>query len=187
MQENKQVTKTAPFVELRNLTKEDVRKLSIFPVKLRRSLNRSGLQTSVTLMINDLNLQLSLVSSQRLPNGNSTQLRYFLPDVFIALIMDLGLKQTDENNKDINEWTVQGAVRFVKGNNKSGNDYHSLEIIFKQYKYHVHFLTPPQLTILNALAGQKKILDIKGKQVKLDWQERPDAIDDMEFLDDFAF
>lgn len=182
------VTPVVPFVELKNLTKEDVKKYPLFPVKLRRSINRSGLTTSAVLKLNELNLQISLVSSQRQANGRSTQLRYFLPDMFIALILDLGLPQVDDNKKDINEWNVNAAVRFVKGKFKqSEREYHSIEIVFKQYKYHVHFLTPPQLAILEALALQKKLIDKSGKVIKLNWIERPDAIDELDDVEEFNF
>lgn len=181
--------KAVPFVKLQDLSAADVKKLSLFTVKLKRRVNNSGLSTTATLLLNDLNLQVNLVSSERLSSGTSRQLRYFLPDVFIALIIELGLPQQDDLKKDKNDWNVPVALRFVKGKYKnSENEYHSIEVIFKQYKYHVHFLTPHQLTILNALSASKKLIDRSGKPVKINWIERPDAIDEVELESgDFAF
>ncbi|MBN3490542.1 hypothetical protein JV173_03335 [Acholeplasma equirhinis] len=185
--QNAQETKVVPFVELKNLTKEDVKKYPLFPVKLRRTVTKSGIQTSVTLKLNESNLQIPLVSSERLSNGSSRQLRYFQPDIFIALILELDLPQVDENGKDLNDWNIKAAVRFVKGKYKSDKEYFSLEIVFKQYKYHVHFLSQPQITILEHLIKNKKLVDVTNKPVKVDWIVRPDAIDDIEELEDFSF
>lgn len=186
-QETKQV-KEQGFIKLQDLTKEDVKKLPLMNVRLKRSLNKSGLSTNVTLVVNPLNLQISLVSSEMLPNGKSRQLRYFLPDVFIALIMELKLPQLDENGKDKNDWIVPAALRFIKGKYKNSEAvYHSIEVVFKQFKYHTHFLTPHQFTILETLASQKKLIDRNGKVIKLDWIERPDAIDEAEVLEEFTF
>ncbi len=175
------------FIDLKDLTKSDVAKLPLFNVKLRRSLNRNGLQTSVTLLIDDLTLQLPLVSSELLPNGNSRQLRYFNPDSFMALIMDLNLPLIDENGKDKMEWVIPAAVRFVKGLYKNNKEYSSLHIVFKQFKYHVHFLTPHQLTIIETLSSQKRLLDRNKKQVKLEWLHKPEAIGSVEDAIEFDF
>lgn len=176
------------FIALQDLSKEDVKKFSLFNVRLKRSLNKSGLNTQATLMMDPNNLQIQLVSSQRSANGKSTQLRYFLPDVFIALILELDLAQKDETGKDRNDWIVSAAVRFVKGKYKdSDKEYHSLELIFKQFKYHVHFLTPHQLRILEILSEKKQIIDKTGKPIKLNWLTRPDAIDEIEDSEDFVF
>jgi len=175
------------FIDLKDLTKSDVAKLPLFNVKLRRSLNRNGLQTSVTLLIDDLTLQLPLVSSELLPNGNSRQLRYFNPDSFMALIMDLNLPLIDENGKDKMEWVIPAAVRFVKGLYKDNKEYSSLHIVFKQFKYHVHFLTPHQLTIIETLSSQKRLLDRNKKQVKLEWLHKPEAIGSVEDAIEFDF
>jgi len=188
--ENIKETKTmkeVQFIELKNLTKEDAKKYSLFPVKLRRTITKSGIQASVVLKMSESHLQIPLVSSEKLSNGKSRQLRYFQPDTFISLIIDLGLSEKDENNKDLNEWNVKAAVRFVKGKYSNDKEYYSLEIIFKQYKYHVHFLSQPQLTILEHLTKNNKLVDVKGKPVKIEWIERPDVIDELEELEDFSF
>jgi len=185
--ETKQI-KEKGFIKLQDLTKDDVKKLPLLNVRLKRQLNKSGLATNATLMVNPLNLQISMVSSEMLPNGKSRQLRYFLPDVFIALIMELNLPQIDENNKDKNDWVVPAAIRFVKGKYRnSESEFHSIEVVFKQFKYHTHFLTPHQLKILETLASQKKLVDRSGKVIKLEWLERPDAIEEAESQEDFMF
>lgn len=188
--EIKQVKETLnkpEFIELKDLTKSDVSKLPLFNVRLRRSLNKNGLQTSVTLLIDDLTLQIPLVSSELLPNGNSRQLRYFNPDSFMALMMELNLPQVDENGKDKMEWIVPAAVRFVEGVYKDNKKYFSLHIVFKQYKYHVHFLTPHQETIIKTLSNQKRLFDRNKKPVKLEWLHKPEAIGTIEEAIEFDF
>jgi len=165
------------FVELKDLTPEDVKKLPRFATKLKRTSNRSGLSTSINVVLNPLNLIISLVSSE-IRNGKSYALRYFKPDRFVALIRALELRQKDEKDMDVNEWVVNPFVRFVKGSYKdTEGEYHSIEIIFKQYKYHVHFLTSDQLFILEDMASKGELIDAKGKKIKLNWEVRPEAID----------
>lgn len=179
---------TKGFIDLKELTLEDVKKLPRFAVKLKRSLNRSGLAASVTVVLNPLNLNISLISSET-RSGKSYQLRYFKPERFIKLIRSLGLSQKDENGNDKNDWIVNPVIRFVKGSysNQEG-EYHAIEIIFKQYHYHVHFLTSDQLFILEDLASKNELIDAKGKKVKLVWAIRPEAIDkESEAPEDFVF
>ena len=59
----KQVVKNEEikFVELKDLTPEDVKKLQRFATKLKRTSNRSGLSTSINVVLNPLNLIISLV------------------------------------------------------------------------------------------------------------------------------
>lgn len=176
------------FVELKDLTLEDVKKLPRFATKLKRSVNRSGLSTSITVVLNPLNLNIGLVSSE-LRNGVTYTLRYFKPDRFIALVRALDLKQKDEKELDVNEWVINPVVRFVKGTYKNTEgEYHSIEIVFKQYKYHVHFLTNDQLYILEDMASKGELIDAKGKKVKLTWEVRPEAIDkESDAPEDFVF
>ncbi|MGE4321000.1 MAG: hypothetical protein AB7E61_06105 [Acholeplasmataceae bacterium] len=190
MQENQKIEekKETTFIELKDLTSADVKKLPRFTASLTRSENRAGLSTQIRLVIDKLNLQINLVSTER-TSTYSRQLRYFLPDAFIALIMALGLPQVDEDGKPKNSWIYTPVVRFVKGKfANSDEEYFSIEVIFKQYKYHVHFLTKLQKDILDDLIKSNELKDYQGNPVKVKWLERPTTIEKMEDIDvDFTF
>lgn len=175
------VTQVEKFVELKNLTQEDVKKLTIINARFKRSVNSNGLSTQIILPMEPSYLYIPLVSSMKTASGKSRQLSYFLPDTFIAILLDLKLKEKDANDKQVNEWIHPVAIRFVKGKYSTGDkEYHSIEVIFKQFKYHVHFLNPQQVKILETLSEEGKLLDRSKKPYKVNWIERPEAIDEVE-------
>ncbi|VEU82766.1 hypothetical protein [Acholeplasma hippikon] len=179
--ETKVVVEQPKFVELKNLTNEDVKNLPIINAKFRRSINASGLNTGIILPLEPTTLYIPLLSSMRNANGKSRQLSYFLPDTFISIMLELGLKEKDEQGKQVNEWLHPVAIRFVKGKYlNSDKEYYSIEVVFKQYKYHVQFLNPQQVKILETLSEQGKLLDRAKKPYKVNWIERPEAIGEVE-------
>lgn len=166
------------FTKLSDLTAKEVSKFIRVPVRMNRRVTNHGLNTNMQLVLNPTNLVIPMVSTE-LIGGVSRKMRYFKPDRFINLLFVLNLPQIDERGMDINHWVFHPAIRFVKGLRKNGDEYYSIEIVFKQYHYETIFLTNEQVSILNALEKRNELKDYKGIPYKIKWVERPDVIEDL--------
>lgn len=165
------------FTKLSDLTSKEVKKFVRLPLRMNRRVNQFGLSVSMNLVLNSSNLIIPIVSNEII-NGVSRRLRYYKPDRFINLVLNLDLPQKDERGLDINQWVFNPAIRFVKGNRKNGDEYHSIEIIFKQYHYETIFLNVEQLNIIESLERRNELKDYKNNIYKINWIVRPDVIED---------
>lgn len=93
---------------------------------------------------------------------------------FNALRALLELPLVDNRGRDRLEYVVSARVRFVKGSHDHG-DYKSMELIFKQYLYHIYwFQDADELRLLEFLENSKKL--------ELSWITRPDKVDQAEMV-----
>lgn len=178
LKEIKKINLEKDFIKLSDLSGKDVKDWVRVPVRLRRTVNRNGLNASMNVVINPINLIIPIVSAETV-NGVTRNLRYYKPERLISLLFELNLNQKDERGLDVNEWIFNAPIRFVKGIRKNGDEYHQLEILFKQYKYESVFLNKDQLDILTSLEKVGELKDFKGNQYKIKWNTRPEIIEDI--------
>ena len=178
MEKEKALVEVKSFVKLVDLTMDDVKKgqkdgsFILLPVTFKRSFSKKGSeQVSINVEIHKPQL-----SQLRLQDGND----YLKSEVFHSILLATETKMMDEHGRELSVWKKQALCRFVKGSytNREG-EYYSLEVVFKQGHYVVHFFTYDQVQLI-------KLLEEKGIK-KFNWNERPDKIDFVEQSEAFAF
>ena len=159
-----------PFVALKDLTAEDVKNFKKLPFTFKVDTTKRG------MVIKTISFELTktYLKSVNVIPGREKRLS---PDRFDLIVFSIDLPLNDPYGRPMTEWHRNVPVRFVKGKFKNGGEYYSLEIIYKQYMYDTHFFnsSSDQLRLL-------QMLEEKGL-LKIDWIERPDAIDDLSFED----
>lgn len=150
-----------PFIKLSDLTREEIRTSDFMVVdaKMIKQQTKTGFRCRIQLAVEPQFLTFDL-----LPGGN-----FVTVDRFNLIMLKLGVSLNDKKNRPQTSWNLRVPVRFVKGKYSDGNDYFSLEVVFKQYLYDTHFFSSDQVRILQELESQ----DI----FKPNWIERPDAIE----------
>lgn len=150
-----------PFIKLSDLTKEDLRTsdFMIVDAKMIKQQTKTGFRCRIQLAVDSQFLTFDL-----LPGGT-----FITVDRFNLIMLKLGVSFVDKKNRPQTSWNLRVPVRFVKGKYSDGNEYMSLEVIFKQYLYDVHFFSSDQVRILQELDAQGIF--------KPNWIERPDAIE----------
>lgn len=166
------------FVKLSDLTKQDVDKglkngdFIKIPLVFKRNFNKRGKENvSITATIVKPQIEQLILT-----NGSS-----YISSAFFHNILTLAkASYKDAKGYDINEWKLNALARFVKGeySNRDG-EYHSLEVVFKQGKYIIHFFDYDQYDLIKSLEDQK-IFNPK-------WLTRPDKIEAIEFTSEIDF
>lgn len=151
------------FVPLKDLTKDDIKNFYFLPVRMKKTTSRNGFtRVSITVEVdkNFLNVSLKETVNYRIVPLSE--------DRFNEILLSLNLPIDDELGKPITEWVFKAPCRFVKGKYDNGDEYYSLEIVFKQYLYNVYFFTH----------SQKKIIDnlIEKNMFNYKFIDRPDKI-----------
>jgi hypothetical protein len=179
MQDQKQaVQKEATFVKLDDLQMEDVTKglkdgsFVKLPVVFKQTFGKKGSElVSINIELHKQQLQ-----QLRLNNGGT-----YIPSAkFHGILIATDSKYEDEKGNSINTWHKQALCRFVKGSytNREG-EYYSLEVIFKQGQYIIHFFSYDEI---------QTILLLESKKIKsFNWITRPDKIDFVEPTEQFSF
>ena len=152
------VQTTNDFVKLVDLTKEQVKKFQkddsfvVLPVTFKRGFSKSGTETvSITVEI-----QKPYMQQLRLKNGND----YIRSSKFHSLLIATSSDYKDATGRDINIWKKSALCRFVKGSyaNREG-EYYSLEVLFKQGHYLVHFFDYDEDTVNRLLPQTINFID----------------------------
>jgi len=177
MQEQKQPV-VKPFVKLVDLQMEDVKQgekdgsfVRINTI-FRKTLSKSGTElVSINAKLHEPQL-----SQLRLNSGGE----YLSSGKFHTLLTVTKSKYEDEKGKPITEWHKTALCRFVKGSytNRDG-EYYSLEVIYKQGYYFVHFFSYDDTELI-------KVLEKTG-QKKFNWIQAPEKIDFKEPTEQFSF
>jgi len=177
MQEQKQPV-VKPFVKLSDLQMEDVKKgqkdgsFNVLSVRFKQTFNKKGTElVSINIELHKPQLQ-----QVRLNNGGT----YISSPKFHSILIATDTKYVDDKGNAINTWHRQALCRFVKGSytNREG-EYYSLEVVFKQGHYIVHFFSYEEIQTI-------KLLEEKALK-KFNWVERPDKIDFVEPSEQFSF
>ena len=139
---------------LRELTKDDVLKLNKAKITFRKTKTKSGL----TMNRIYIDLGHDMLKDIELTYNN----RSISTDRFNAILLETNTNIYDAMGKPIDSITRSVPIRFIKGINEENKElnYHSVEIIFKQYLYNVHFFSSDQMRIINKLLENNQI-DIK--------------------------
>ena len=170
--------KVLPFIKLSDLTKDDVvrgRKEGTFvvlPTLFKRGYSKNGTETvSITVKVFD-----PYLSQVRLKNGND----FLSASTFHRFLLATDTNYKDKRGYDKNLFNKDALCRFVKGTySNRDEEYYSLEVIFTQGEYIVHFFSYDDVQII-------KNLEEKGIH-KFNWQVRPDKIDFTEPSEAFNF
>lgn len=162
VKEVKVVTPEAkPFVKLSDLSKENITQpeFMVIDAKMIKQITKTGFRTRIQLAVDPQFLTFDLQ-----PGGTFVTL-----DRFNLILLKLSLSTVDKKNRPVTAWNLRVPVRFVKGKYSDGNEYYSLEVVFKQYLYDTHFFSSDQVRILQELEAHGIF--------KPYWVERPDAIE----------
>lgn len=153
--------KPKEFIKLSDLSREDLRtaEFMIIDAKMIKQPTKAGYRCRVQLAVEPQFLTFDLQ-----PGG-----KFITVDRFNLIMLKLGVSLIDKKNRPQTAWNLRVPVRFVTGKYTDGNEYFSLEVVFKQYLYDIHFFSSDQVRILKELESQ----DI----FKPNWIERPDAIE----------
>ncbi|MFA6777972.1 MAG: hypothetical protein WCR80_06040 [Bacilli bacterium] len=170
-QTTKTIKKEFEFKKLSDLTAKDLKEQGfvIRKVILNKKANKNGFRYSIEVAIDDEFLNVTLM-----PGG-----QYLSADRFNLILLTLGLDTKDKLNRIKEKWVINVPTRLVIGKYKDETEYKSLEVLFKQYLYDIHFFTNDQQRIFDNLE--------KTKNKKFDWVLRPDKIDKVEESIDFVF
>lgn len=154
------------FLKVEELSSKEINKLPRIKAKLIKSKAKSGrIMASIVVNVNeDYMKQISL------RDGSN----FLSVDKFNLILVDLNLELLNKDKRPITEWLRLLPVRFVKGHYKNRDEeYYSIEVIFSKDIYIRHFFDYDQTKLLEKL--QEKNL------MKIDWVQRPDAIEFEEF------
>ncbi len=167
------------FTKMADLTKDQVKagqkngEFYLIPATFRRSFAKKTSQEQTSIRLNVINPQMTQLV---LKDGND----YLTPAVFHRILTEVGLPYKDEKGNDKNEWKRDVLCRFVKGSYTNRDDeYLSVEVIFKQGLYLVHFFTYDETQLINTLSA-------KGL-FKFNFIDRPDKIEHKESSERFDF
>lgn len=165
------VKKDFEFIKLSELTGKELKDQGFEMVKVifNKKPTKNDYRYSIEIVIND-----DFLKVQLRPGGE-----YLTPDRFNLIALQLDLPIKDRMNRLNEKWVMTLPVRFIKGKFKNDTEYKSLEILFKQYLYDTHFFTSDQNRIIDTLEDKKN--------VKINWIERPEKIDTIEFDSTFSF
>lgn len=158
--------KKIEFVALKDLTPAIIKEFYLLPVRMQKTTSRSGFErVSISIEI-DKNFLTVQLTEQR--NNKIVPLSV---DRFNQIFLNLNLPLKDSTGRPLTEWLFKAPIRFVKGVYENGDEYYSLEIVFKQYLYQVYFFTNVQKKIIDNLV-EKKSFDYK-------FIDRPDKINNL--------
>jgi hypothetical protein len=163
--------KALPFLKLSDLTADYVNKTNKkefeqLPVIFKSTIDKKG-RNLISINVDVVPLFMTQIALR--PGG-----KYLTAPKFNNILLNIGAKFIDDKGKQQTEWKYKGVTcRFVKGqySNRDG-EYHSLEVIFKQGLYLMHFFDYDQMELLNTI-------EQKGLK-KINWIERPDKIEFIE-------
>lgn len=151
------------FIDLRDLTAEDVNKFPRVAVTFKIALSKKGEErVSIQVKLHD-----EYLKQINLAPGNE----YLSRERFDFIRLATALPEIDPYGKPNKEWHRMVPVRFIKGKSKEGNEYKFMQLVFKQYVYDTHFFNSNQIRIM-------ELLESKGK-LKINWEETPEVIEEV--------
>lgn len=157
------LTEQKPFIDLRDLKAEDVKKFPKVPVTFKIAISKKGEErVSIQVKLHD-----EYLKQINLAPGNE----YLSRERFDFIRLAIALPEMDPYGKPLKEWHRMVPVRFIKGKSKEGNEYKFMQLVFKQYVYDTHFFNSNQIRIMELLESQGKL--------KIDWEETPEVIEEV--------
>lgn len=157
------LTEQKPFIDLRDLKAEDVKKFPKVPVTFKIAISKKGEErVSIQVKLHD-----EYLKQINLAPGNE----YLSRERFDFIRLAISLPEMDPYGKPLKEWHRMVPVRFIKGKSKEGNEYKFMQLVFKQYVYDTHFFNSNQIRIMDLLESQGKL--------KIDWEETPEVIEEV--------
>lgn len=157
------LTEQKPFIDLRDLKAEDVKKFPKVPVTFKIAISKKGEErVSIQVKLHD-----EYLKQINLAPGNE----YLSRERFDFIRLAIALPEMDPYGKPLKEWHRMVPVRFIKGKSEEGNEYKFMQLVFKQYVYDTHFFNSNQIRIMELLESQGKL--------KIDWEETPEVIEEV--------
>lgn len=163
------IVESKGFTQLKDLTAEEVKSFKKLPFTFKVEMTKKGKE------IKTISFELTkkhLKSVNIMPSGQRLN-----HDRFDLIALMIELPDNDPYGRPMTEWHRNVPVRFVRGKTKNGTEYHALEVVYKQYMYDTHFF--------NSSSDQYRMLQMLEQKglLKIEWIDRPDAIDDLSFED----